>query len=58
MLSNPFDIFMVQTIFPIKSKVDFLLCLKSIVVFLVPLFAVVHLFANLLLFIPVIVTLM
>jgi hypothetical protein len=53
-----FDLFMVQIIFPIKSKVDYLLCLKSIVIFLVPLFAIVHLFANLLLSTPVITTLM
>jgi hypothetical protein len=47
MLFDPFDLFMVHTILPIKSKVDSLLCLKSIIIFLVPLIAVVHLFGNL-----------
>ncbi len=58
MSSDPFDLFMVQIIFPIKSKVYSLLCLESIVIFLVPLFAIVHLFANLLFSIFVITTLM
>ncbi len=58
MLFDPFDLFMVQTVRPIKSKVDYLLCSKSIVVFLVLLFVVVHLFVNLLLFAPMIATLM
>jgi hypothetical protein len=58
MLYDPFDLFMIQTILPIKSMIDYLLCLESIVVFLIPLFAVVHLFAILLLSTPMIVTLM
>jgi hypothetical protein len=42
----------------IESKVDFLLCLESIVVLLVPPFAIVHLFADLLLYVLVIATMM
>ncbi len=41
----------------IESKVDYLLCLKSIIVFLAPLFVIVHLFIDLLMFALVTTTL-
>jgi hypothetical protein len=42
----------------IESKVDYLLCLESIVVCIIPLFIVVHLFIDMLLSTPLIATLM
>jgi hypothetical protein len=42
----------------IESKVDYLLCLESVVVCIVPLFIIVHLFVDMLLFIALIATLM
>jgi hypothetical protein len=47
-----------HVVLQIESKVDYLLCLKSIVVRIVPLFIVVHLFVGRLLSTPMIATLM
>jgi hypothetical protein len=48
----------VLVVLQIESKANFLLCSESIVVFLIPLFATMHLFVDLLLFVPMTTTLM
>jgi len=58
LLSDIFVPTLIQSMLPIESKVDSLLCSKSVVIFLVPLFTTMHLFVNLLMFTPMTVTLM
>ncbi len=43
---------------PIESKVDYLLCSESVVIFLIPLFVAMHLFVDLLMSTLVTTTLM